>query len=48
MPMPTKAGDRAEDRAEAEGISLDEAFDIEYRAVYAMHPVMIDDWQVAA
>ena len=42
------AEDLAEDRAEAEGISIDEAFDIEYRAVYAMHPVTIADWQVAA
>ena len=42
------AEDLAADRAEAEGISREEAFDIEYRAVYAMHPVMIGDWQSAA
>jgi len=42
------AKDLAEDRAEADGISIDEAFEIEYRAVYDMHPVAIDDWQVAA
>ncbi len=42
------AEDLAADRAEADGISLAEAFEIEYRAVYAMHPVMVDDWQVAA
>ena len=42
------AKDLAADRAEAEGISIEAAFDIEYRAVYEMHPVTIADWQVAA
>ncbi|MGB0629608.1 MAG: hypothetical protein ACPGRZ_02840 [Alphaproteobacteria bacterium] len=42
------AEDLAEDRAEAEGIPVDEAFEIEYRAAYDMHPVVIADWQVAA
>ncbi len=42
------AADLAEDRAEADGISLREAFEIEYRAVYAMHPVTVGQWQVAA
>ncbi|MEE2996628.1 MAG: hypothetical protein VX700_05735 [Pseudomonadota bacterium] len=42
------AGDLAEDRAEADGISVDAAFDIEYRAVYAMHPVTVSQCQVAA
>ena len=42
------AADLASDRAEAEGISLREAFEIEYEAIYAMHPVTISQWQVAA
>ena len=42
------AQDLAEDRAEADGISLDEAFEREYRAIYAMHPVTIGQWQAAA
>lgn len=42
------AEELAADRAEADGISIREAFDIEYWAVYAMHPVTIADWQVAA
>lgn len=42
------AEDLAGDRAEADGISMGEAFDIEYRAIYAMHPVTISQWQVAA
>lgn len=42
------AEDLASDRAEADGISMREAFDIEYCAVYAMHPVTISQWQVAA
>ena len=42
------AADLAEDRAQADGISIEEAFDVEYRAVYDMHPVMITDWQAAA
>lgn len=42
------AEDLAADRAEADGIPMHEAFEIEYRAVYAMHPVSIASWQVAA
>jgi hypothetical protein len=42
------AQDLARDRAEADGISIDEAFDLEYRAIYAMHPVTISQWQAAA
>lgn len=42
------AADLADDRAEAEGISVQEAFEIEYQAIYDMHPVTIEDWQVAA
>ena len=42
------AEDLAGDRAEADGISIREAFDIEYQAVYAMHPVTVSEWQVAA
>ena len=42
------AEDLAADRAEAEGITVSEAFEIEYEAVYAMHPVTIEQWQVAA
>ena len=47
MPETRSAEDLAEDRG-VEGISIDEAFDIEHRAVYAMHPVTIADRQVAA
>ena len=42
------ADDLAADRAEADGISLDEAFEAEYQAAYDMHPVTISGWQVAA
>ncbi|MBK19055.1 MAG: hypothetical protein CMM52_09515 [Rhodospirillaceae bacterium] len=42
------AADLAEDRAETEGISLDEAFEIEYRAIYEMHPVTIAHIPIAA
>ncbi|MGB0577715.1 MAG: hypothetical protein ACPGPC_16440 [Alphaproteobacteria bacterium] len=42
------AADLADDRAEAEGISVQEAFEIEYQAIYDMHPVTIENWQVAA
>ena len=42
------AEDLAADRAEAEGISIREAFETEYRAVYDMHPVTIAQLQVAA
>jgi hypothetical protein len=42
------AEDLAADRAEADGISHSDAFEIEYRAVYEMHPVTIAQWQVAA
>lgn len=42
------AEDLAEDRAEADGIPIEEAFEIEYRAVYGMHPVTITPWQDAA
>lgn len=42
------AEDLAQDRADADGISIREAFDIEYRAVHAMHPVTISQWQIAA
>lgn len=42
------AADLADDRAEAEGISPQEAFEIEYQAIYDMHPVTIENWQVAA
>ncbi|PPR09270.1 MAG: hypothetical protein CFH41_02581 [Alphaproteobacteria bacterium MarineAlpha11_Bin1] len=42
------AEDLAEDRAEADMISIDEAFEIEYRTVYMMHPIIIADCQVAA
>lgn len=42
------AKDLAADRAEADGIPMETAFEIEYRAVYAMHPVTIARWQVAA
>ena len=42
------AEDLADDRAEADGISISAAFEIEYRAVYAMHPVTIVQEQVAA
>ena len=42
------AEDLAADRAEAEGIPLTEAFEIEYRAIYEMHPVTIARWQEAA
>ncbi len=42
------AEDLAADRAEAEGISYDAAFEIEFRAAYDMHPVTIADWQAAA
>ena len=42
------AADLADDRAEAEGIPVREAFEIEYEAIYAMHPVTISQWQVAA
>ncbi len=42
------AADLADDRAEAEGISTQEAFEIEYQAIYNMHPVTIENWQVAA
>ena len=42
------AADLADDRADAEGISVREAFEVEYEAIYAMHPVTISQWQVAA
>lgn len=42
------AQDLASDRAEAEGISLNSAFEMEYWTVYEMHPVSIEPWQVAA
>jgi len=42
------AADLADDRADAEGISVCEAFEVEYEAIYAMHPVTISQWQVAA
>ena len=42
------AEDLAQDRADADGISIREAFEIEYREIYAMHPVTIAQWQVAA
>ena len=42
------AADLADDRADAEGISVREAFEIEYEAIFAMHPVTISQWQVAA
>jgi len=42
------AADLADDRAEAENIPVREAFEIEYEAIYAMHPVTISQWQVAA
>ena len=42
------AEELAADRAEAEGISIREAFEIEYREVYKMHPVTVAGWQVAA
>lgn len=42
------ARELAEDRAEADGVSVEDAFEAEYRAIYAMHPVTIADWQVAA
>jgi hypothetical protein len=42
------AADLADDRADAEGISVSEAFEVEYEAIYAMHPVIISQWQVAA
>ena len=42
------AADLAEDRAEADGITIEEAFAIEYRVVYDMHPVAIADRRVAA
>ena len=42
------AEELAGDRAEADGIPVHEAFDIEYRAVYAMHPIAIGQWQIAA
>jgi hypothetical protein len=42
------AADLAEDRAEAEGIPLREAFEIEFRAVYSMHPVTVSAQQAAA
>jgi len=42
------AADLADDRADAEGISVREAFEVEYEAIYAMHPVIISQWQVAA
>ena len=42
------ADDLAADRAEADGISLDEAFEAEYQAAYDMHPLTISGWQVAA
>jgi hypothetical protein len=42
------AEDLAADRAEADGISIGEAYEVEYEAVYAMHPVVIEQWQVAA
>ena len=42
------AEDLAHDRAEADGIPIHEAFEIEFRAVYGMHPVTTILWQVAA
>ena len=42
------AEDLAADRAEADGISLTDAFEVEYRAIYDMHPVTIARWQDAA
>ena len=42
------AEDLAADRAEADGISHSDAFEIEYRAAYEMHSVTIAQWQVAA
>ncbi len=42
------AADLAEDRAEAEGTLLREAFEIEFRAVYLMHPVTVSAQQAAA
>ncbi|NKB18990.1 MAG: hypothetical protein GKS01_00460 [Alphaproteobacteria bacterium] len=42
------AADLADDRAEAEGIPVREAFEVEYQAIYEMHPVTIENWQVAA
>lgn len=42
------AADLADDRADAEGIPVREAFEIEYEAIFAMHPVTISQWQVAA
>ena len=42
------AEDLAADRAEADGIPIRMAYEIEYREVYAMHPVTIAQWQVAA
>lgn len=42
------AADLADDRADAEGIPVCEAFEIEYEAIFAMHPVTISQWQVAA
>ncbi len=42
------AQDLASDRAEADGISVELAFKLEYQDIYDMHPISIENWQVAA